>query len=146
MLALAIETETGTVGGGRVYSGTQSGDINVWDLATLSLVASLRGHTGAVLAFEVVKERRWLISSSGDGTVRVWNTGTLSALYVIYPPHDNVGDIFSLAWVGSDVLALDADDELGVGMGAGPARPRGRLFAGSQDTSIQVGPPSVALL
>jgi di- and tripeptidase len=110
----------------------------VWDLATLSLVARLKGHTGAVLAFQVVKERNWLISSSGDGTVYVWNTGTLSAIYVIHPPHDNVGDIFSLAWVGGEVLGLDIDDELGVRMGAVPARSRGRLFAGCQDTSIQV--------
>lgn len=38
----------------------------VWDLKNLSLRARLCGHEGAVLALQVVKERDWLISSSGS--------------------------------------------------------------------------------
>jgi len=59
--------------GGRIYGGSQSGEIHVWHLDTMSLLARLEGHTGAVLALELVTEpdRPWLISSSGDGTVRV---------------------------------------------------------------------------
>lgn len=40
--------------------------LQVWDLATLSLRARLTGHTGAVLALQLVKERDWLISASGE--------------------------------------------------------------------------------
>lgn len=59
--------------GGRIYGGSQSGEIHVWHLHTMQLLVRMEGHTGAVLALELVTEvdRPWLISSSGDGTVRV---------------------------------------------------------------------------
>jgi hypothetical protein len=37
----------------------------VWDLGTLTLKARLTGHDGAVLSLQLVRERDWLISSSG---------------------------------------------------------------------------------
>ncbi|GAA5821143.1 hypothetical protein JCM11251_001983 [Rhodosporidiobolus azoricus] len=126
----------------RIYGGSQGGSLHVWDYDTLTPMARLTGHTGAVLALELVQERDWLISASGDGTIRVWHTVSLSLLYLIHPPHDNTGDILSLAWVPYDHL----DDE---NAGRRPRRseggdgrsrkekPTGRLFAGCQDTSIQ---------
>ncbi|GAA5844298.1 hypothetical protein JCM9279_001759 [Rhodotorula babjevae] len=128
---------------GRVYGGSQGGSIHVWDLATLSPCARLTGHEGAVLALQLVPARRWLISASGDGTIRVWHTPTLSLVYLLHPPHDNIGDILSLAWLPSDSLEDDehAGHRRGVGMGhaahEGGRRGAGRLFAGCQDTSIQ---------
>ncbi|BGP03427.1 hypothetical protein JCM10021v2_007160 [Rhodotorula toruloides] len=126
---------------GRVYGGSQGGDIHVWDLETLSLRARLTGHEGAVLALQVVPAFGWLISASGDGTVRVWDTRTLSLLYLIHPPHDNIGDILSIAWVPSELL--DEDEHAGHRRGrevpgtSGRRRGTGRLYAGCQDTSIQ---------
>ncbi|GAA5904558.1 hypothetical protein JCM6882_004907 [Rhodosporidiobolus microsporus] len=126
----------------RIYGGSQGGSIHVWDCDTLSPLARLTGHTGAVLALQLVQERDWLISASGDGTIRVWHTLSLSLLYLIHPPHDNTGDILSLAWVPYDELE---DDQSGrrprTSQGrdgrSGKERPTGRLFAGCQDTSIQ---------
>ncbi|ORY68046.1 hypothetical protein BCR35DRAFT_294767 [Leucosporidium creatinivorum] len=118
---------------GRVYGGSQGGAIHVWDLSTLSLRARLTGHTGAVLALQLVKERDWLISASGDGTIRVWHLPSLTPLYLIHPPHDNVGDIFSLAWVPFDLLGAEG---AGKGRGQGHGKGKGRLYAGCQDTSI----------
>lgn len=40
--------------------------VQVWDLSTLNLRARLNGHTGAVLALQLVREREWLISGSGE--------------------------------------------------------------------------------
>ncbi|BGP11341.1 hypothetical protein JCM10049v2_007246 [Rhodotorula toruloides] len=128
-------------GEGRVYGGSQGGDIHVWDLETLSLRARLTGHEGAVLALQVVPTHGWLISASGDGTVRVWDTRTLSLLYLIHPPHDNIGDILSIAWVAGDLL--DDDEHAGHRRGrevpgtSGRRRGTARLYAGCQDTSIQ---------
>ncbi|KAI5474387.1 beta-ala-his dipeptidase [Pseudohyphozyma bogoriensis] len=50
--------------GGRVYGGSQGGDIHVWDLNSFTLRARLCGHESAVLALKLVEERGWLISSS----------------------------------------------------------------------------------
>ncbi|QRV92322.1 Gly-Xaa carboxypeptidase [Ceratobasidium sp. AG-Ba] len=81
-----------------IYSGSQGMDIHVWDRQTFAQTALLQGHTGFVLALIHSPERQWLFSSSGDSTVRVWCTQTLSPLYTILP-HGEPGDIFSLAYV-----------------------------------------------
>ncbi|KAG0655005.1 hypothetical protein C6P46_001294 [Rhodotorula mucilaginosa] len=135
---------TGKRQAGRVYGGSQGGNIHVWDLATLSLRSRLTGHEGAVLALQLVPERDWLISASGDGTIRVWHTPTLSLVYLIHPPHDNTGDILSLAWIPFSMLAQGdpARNKNGNHHATAPPRienrkPAGRLFAGCQDTSIQ---------
>lgn len=82
--------------------------------------------------------------TTGDGTVRVWHTPTLSLLYLLHPPHDNIGDILSLAWIPTELLEDDdhAGHRRGTGMnlagGSGTKGSTGRLYAGCQDTSIQV--------
>ncbi|CEQ42056.1 SPOSA6832_03827, partial [Sporobolomyces salmonicolor] len=108
--------------------------LQVWDLDTLNLRARLTGHEGAVLALQVVRERDWLISASGDGTIRIWHTPSLSLFYLIQPPHDNIGDILSLAWVPLD--QLEHGPHSSKRFGHSP-KGKGRLYAGCQDTSIQ---------
>ncbi|EIN12463.1 Zn-dependent exopeptidase [Punctularia strigosozonata HHB-11173 SS5] len=82
-----------------IYSGSQSSNISVWDKQTFTLKATLRGHTGSVLWLEYASDRKWLFSSSGDATIRVWCTRALVPLYVINPHLEtDAGDLFSLAW------------------------------------------------
>ncbi|KAJ7857773.1 hypothetical protein B0H13DRAFT_2077001 [Mycena leptocephala] len=82
-----------------IFCGSQSQDIPVWDKKTFRFKDNLRGHTGAVLALEYAEDRKWLFSSSGDSTVRIWSTTTLTPVYVLSPYSDTAaGDLFSLAW------------------------------------------------
>ncbi|CDW98290.1 hypothetical protein [Sporisorium scitamineum] len=81
-----------------LYSGSQEGCINVWDLGTFQSTARLSRHSASVLALELAPEKSWLFSSSGDNTVRVWDTLTNAPLFVIIPAEDSVGDIFALKW------------------------------------------------
>lgn len=83
---------------GRMFAGTLSGAIYVWDVATQQERAELVGHTRSVLALALAPSRGWLFSSSCDSTVRVWDAHRLAPLALIYPATDNVGDILSLAW------------------------------------------------
>ncbi|CEL62689.1 putative di-and tripeptidase DUG2 OS=Saccharomyces cerevisiae (strain ATCC 204508 / S288c) GN=DUG2 PE=1 SV=1 [Rhizoctonia solani AG-1 IB] len=99
-----------------IYSGSQGMDIYVWDRHTFSHTASLQGHTDSVLALIHSPERQWLFSSSGDSTVRIWCTQTLSPLYTVLP-HGESGDIFSLIYVHTPTQQ--------------------RLIFGCQNTSIQ---------
>ncbi|KAF8746635.1 Zn-dependent exopeptidase, partial [Rhizoctonia solani] len=99
-----------------IYSGSQGMDIYVWDRHTFSHTASLQGHTDSVLALIHSPERQWLFSSSGDSTVRIWCTQTLSPLYTIVP-HGESGDIFSLSYVHTPTQQ--------------------RLIFGCQNTSLQ---------
>ena len=66
----------------------------------------------------------------------------MTALYSIQPPHDNVGDIFSLAWVPWGALEEEeetAEQQLSPATTAHVRKHRaGRIYAGCQDTSIMV--------
>ncbi|KAI0685388.1 Zn-dependent exopeptidase [Cerioporus squamosus] len=81
---------------GNIYTGSQDGQICVWDKDTFKLRAVWSGHTGSILALEYAPERHWLFS---DSTIRVWDTRTLCPLYLLHPHLENdCGDLFSLAW------------------------------------------------
>nr|ODO00935.1 di- and tripeptidase [Cryptococcus depauperatus CBS 7855] len=117
-----------SVGNGRVlglaaddryiYAGCQSADneITVFSRTSLQPMYRLLGHSGSILALLVISDKKWLISSSSAGDVRIWSTETLDLLYVIHPCDDTSGGIYSLAW-----------DE----------RDGGTLYFGSQSASIE---------
>lgn len=82
-------------------------------------ITKLLGHTSSVLSLSLAASgsRHWLFSSSGDNSVRVWDIKSFGpAKYVVWPPHDNAGDVLSLEWCAE----------------------YGMLYLGCQDTSIQV--------
>ncbi|KAF9462984.1 hypothetical protein BDZ94DRAFT_1259816 [Collybia nuda] len=82
-----------------IFSGSENQDISVWDKEMFTLKSTLKGHTGSVLALEYAREKQWLFSSSGDSTVRIWSTTSLSPIYVLDPYLEtDAGDLFSLAW------------------------------------------------
>ncbi|KAI9064650.1 Zn-dependent exopeptidase [Trametes sanguinea] len=92
VLSLAADAES-------IYTGSQDGQISVWDKTTFKLKAVLRGHTGSVLALEYAADRHWLFSASGDSTIRVWSTRNHAPLYLLHPHLEtDSGDLFSLAW------------------------------------------------
>ncbi|KAG0303882.1 hypothetical protein BGZ99_002567, partial [Dissophora globulifera] len=110
VLSLAA-TETLLFSGGQ---GAHGSDIHVWDLEHFQLKANLKGHLGSILGLTLREDGKWLFSSSGDGTVRVWDTETFRCLYHIHSSQD-VGDVFSVVF--SDSLNT--------------------LYIGCQNTSIQ---------
>lgn len=82
----------------HVYSGS-SEHISVWSKATFRLITQLKGHLGSVLCLEHAPDRKWLFSSSGDSTVRIWCTKTFTPLFILNPYSDtDAGDLFSLSW------------------------------------------------
>ncbi|THU93407.1 glutathione degradosome [Dendrothele bispora CBS 962.96] len=82
-----------------IFSGSQNEHILVWDKKTFQLKTTLRGHRGSILALVYAEDKKWLFSSSGDCTVRVWCTETLRPVYIIDPFNESgAGDLFSLAW------------------------------------------------
>jgi di- and tripeptidase len=82
-----------------IFSGNQDNDILVWDKKTFELKTTLCGHIRSVLALVYAPDKKWLFSSSGDGTIRVWSTTTLQPLYILDTCLETcAGDIFSIAW------------------------------------------------
>jgi WD40 repeat protein len=52
----------------RTYS------IDVWDAESLTLITTLRGHSGQILALAWSPDGRWLASSAKDQTLLIWDT------------------------------------------------------------------------
>ncbi len=93
--------------GGRV-SGTVGGldvSVRVWNVATGQQVAVMRNHTAPVTALDWNPEGTRLISSSFDGTLRLWNP--MNGRELLNLP--NGGPTTSTAWSpdGSQILAGD---------------------------------------
>ncbi|KAM0922128.1 hypothetical protein ACQ4PT_006363 [Festuca glaucescens] len=59
-------------GKGALYSGSVDGGIKVWDLETRRCIFSFAGHVSRITA--LLCWDRFLLSSSDDGTVKVWRS------------------------------------------------------------------------
>jgi WD40 repeat protein len=69
-VALSADGFCVAVGAGR--------DVSILDRATGRQLSLLRGHSGAVTAVRFSRDGKWVLSSSLDGTVRVWDANDWS--------------------------------------------------------------------
>ncbi|KAJ6813546.1 WD repeat domain-containing protein 83 [Iris pallida] len=58
----------------HVIGGSEDGSIYFWDLVDASVVSSFRAHTSVVTSVSYHPKDTCMITSSVDGTVRVWKT------------------------------------------------------------------------
>ncbi|KAA3482788.1 DDB1 and CUL4-associated factor 13-like isoform X1 [Gossypium australe] len=56
-----------------IFSGSDDGDIRLWDLASRRTVCQFPGHQGAVQGLTVSTDGSILVSCGSDCTVRLWN-------------------------------------------------------------------------
>ncbi|CAM9883176.1 unnamed protein product [Ectocarpus sp. 4 AP-2014] len=71
----------------RVYSGDEEGRITAWARpsqgAPFAQLAQLEGHARAITSLVSTASNGMLWSSSEDGTIRIWNTGTNACEHTI---------------------------------------------------------------
>jgi len=86
---LAVSEDNELIAVGPQQRAVSSGDtgrergVQVWDLATGNFRFALRGHEDDVTALLFSSDKRWIVSGSGDGTIRYWNrqSGELAATF-----------------------------------------------------------------
>jgi serine/threonine protein kinase len=71
----AINDVVYTPDGNYVIGASADKNIAVWDTSSGNLITSLVGHSDAVLSLSLSHDGKVLISSSKDGTIRVWQAG-----------------------------------------------------------------------
>ncbi len=57
-------------------SGSEDGEIRLWDLATGKLISAQKGHSERVTSIEYSTDGRYLLSGSWDNTCQLWDTQT----------------------------------------------------------------------
>ena len=63
-------------GEGRLATAGLGDEINVWEIPSGALVATLSGHETAVNSVHFVASGQRLVSLGYEGTIRLWDTGT----------------------------------------------------------------------
>ena len=62
--------------GRRLAAAVKDGSVQVWDLGSQEMWATVREHTAPVRAIAFSPDGRWLATASEDGTARVWDAAT----------------------------------------------------------------------
>ncbi|MFM6189767.1 MAG: hypothetical protein ACKPFB_06575, partial [Planktothrix sp.] len=72
------------------------------------LLRTLVGHTDVILALEVTPDSQWLISGSGDHTIKVWDIATGQEIYTLI---GHTGSVLTLVLTsdGKQVISGSAD-------------------------------------
>jgi hypothetical protein len=92
-------------------SGSDDGEIRLWDLATGNHVSTLRGHTRRVTSVEFSSDGKLLLSGSWDNTCRLWDVGTSQCASVLTGHSDGVT---SVAIAPDDKIAASSSFDCGV--------------------------------
>jgi WD40 repeat protein len=69
-------------------SGAKDGLIKVWDINNRQVVADLHGHTGLVSGIATINNM--IISTSFDGTLRLWDWGKSSESTILCNVHESI--------------------------------------------------------
>ncbi len=87
-------------------SGLEGGLVNIYDINTGSLIASLDGHSNHVFELELISDDV-LASGSDDDTVRIWDLKNYTIKFIL----DSNGDkVYGLKLVSSNQLASVSKD------------------------------------
>jgi len=91
-----------------VILGTNEGTVNIWDIINTTACRVCRGHEGCINSVSMSPDMRSIISTSEDGTVRIWSKdGQLMAIC----DHDDDQEATKAVHVtGNGKIVANSDD------------------------------------
>jgi WD40 repeat protein len=90
------------------WDGRDASSIKIWDAKTGKLVATLKGHTDAVVCLAWTKNGKTLISASVDSSIRTWNTTKWKQTAVL---DEHTGVVRVIAISPNDCILASASDD-----------------------------------
>lgn len=97
------------LGGGRLYSASRDQTLRVWNVETLTYVASLTGHNSWVRALAFWNGR--LYAGSDDNDIHVWDVTTMECIGLL---QGHAGAVIALACAAGRLLSGSSDGTIGV--------------------------------
>jgi WD40 repeat protein len=76
---------------GRFVGGARQQEAWLWDLETGACLGRLRGHRGDLLDLAFSADDRTLVTTSMDGTVKIWNVPTMEEVSTLLGPNRPYG-------------------------------------------------------
>jgi WD40 repeat protein len=95
--------------GRRIISASEDRELEVWDVASGSRAAALKGHTDWVSSVSASPEGELAVSASDDSTLKIWRLGG-GKLKVSEVPRHN-GLVRTVACVPDDAIAYSAGSD-----------------------------------
>ncbi len=97
--------------GKRIVAAKGDATLRIWDVATQTNAATLRGHSAYVLSVAVSPDGRTIASGSGDATVRLWDAAGGICIATLKGHTDG---IFGVAWApnGATVASASGDSTI----------------------------------
>lgn len=97
--------------GSLLYGGSADARISCWDLVAEKGLHSLKGHKDAVTCIALIDDK--ILSSSKDGTLKVWDSVTQHCIQTIIGGHHEVWS-FAINRTNNLIVAGGADDTMRV--------------------------------
>lgn len=69
--------------GHTLVSGSQDGDVRIWNLASSKCTSLMKGHTKAITCLALATNNTQIISGSDDFTARVWNMSDFTCICTV---------------------------------------------------------------
>ncbi|MCB8979404.1 MAG: protein kinase [Ardenticatenaceae bacterium] len=90
-----------------IWSGSDNGDILIWDVATGEIRQRLNGHTAAVTELAIHPNGKWILSASVDQTLILWDATTGTRLRQF---HGHTHPVSSVAFSADGRFALSGGE------------------------------------
>ena len=106
--SLRIQAVSFNHDGKIIASGSDDGNIIVWDVTTGQCLQQLVGHTRAIRSIAYSPDDEYVASGSDDQTIKIWNIRT--AKYQLFSGH--LGGIESIDFSSqAPIMASSSEDE-----------------------------------
>lgn len=73
-----------------IITAGKDGSIKLWSPSIAQVLGELAGHSREVVGMTIHPTKPQLLSAAADGSVRVWGLDTLTELYLLLMPEENL--------------------------------------------------------